>query len=95
MREPQFLLNLLEKLLRYKTEILSLNINKNHSGRRRIERTQENINFLQEKLIEDPRKTERKNSLDFSESTFNRITKCKLKWHPYKIHVRKERNNYK
>ena len=27
----------------------------------------------------------------FSKSTFNRITKRHLKWHPYKMHVRKER----
>ena len=33
--------------------------------------------------------------MDISKSTFSRITKHDLKWHPYKMHVRKERiKNY-
>ena len=32
-----------------------LNVNKNSSGRRKTERTQENIDLLQENLIEGPR----------------------------------------
>ena len=39
---------------KYKTEGSSLNINKDSSGSRGTERTQENINLIQEKLIEDP-----------------------------------------
>ena len=35
------------------------------------------------------------NGLVISKSTFNRITKHNLKWHLNKMHVRKERNNYK
>ena len=58
------------------------------------ERTQENIAPLQEKLIEDPGISARKYSLDISKSTFNRITNRDLKCHLYKLHVRKERNNY-
>ena len=54
-----------------KTEGLNLNLNKNRSGRMRTERTQENINLLQEKLIEDPRISAKKNGLDISKSTFN------------------------
>ena len=54
-----------------KAQDSSINLNKDRSGRRRTERTQENINFLQEKLIEDPRISARKNSLDISKSTFN------------------------
>ena len=78
---------------KYKTEGSSLNLNNDTSGCRRTERAQENINHLQEKLIEDPRISARKNSLGISKSTFNRITKRELKWHPYKMHERKERNN--
>ena len=77
------------------TEGSSLNLNKDRSGRRRTERTQKNINLLKEKLIEDPRISVRKNGLDISKSTFNRITKNDLKQHPYKMHVRKESKNYK
>ena len=45
---------------KYKSEGSRLNLNKDRSGRRGTERTQENINFLQEKLIEDPRMSARK-----------------------------------
>ena len=56
---------------KYKTEGPSLDLNKDRSGCRKTERTQENINLLQEKLIEDLRISAKKN-------TFNRITKVKL-----------------
>ena len=80
---------------KYKTEGSSSNLNKYRSGRRRTERTQENINLPQEQLIKDQRISARKNGLDISEKTFNPITKHYLKWHPYKMRIRKERNNYK
>ena len=64
---------------KHKTEGSSLNQNKNRSGRRGTERRQENIDLLHEKLIEDPRMSARKNCLDISKSTFNRITKRDLK----------------
>ena len=60
-----------KNVIKYKTEGSSLNLNKD---RRRTERTQENITFFQEKLIEDPRISARKNGLGISKSTFNRIT---------------------
>ena len=75
----------------YKTERSSLNLNKDRSGRWKTERAQENINRLQEKLIENPRILARKNGLEISKSTFNRITKLDLKWLPYKMDIRKER----
>ena len=78
-----------------KAEGSRLNINKDRSGRRRTERTQENINLLQENLIEDSRTSATKIGLSICRSTFNRITKRGLKWNPYKMHVRKERNNCK
>ena len=61
---------------------IKLNLNKDRSGRRRTERTQDNINFLQEKLIEDLRISARMNGFVISKSTFNRITKRDLKLHP-------------
>ena len=80
---------------KYQTEGSSLNLNKDRSGRRRTECTQENINLLQEKLIENLRILASKNGSDISKSTFNRIIKRDFKWYPYKIHVRKEKNNDK
>ena len=41
--------------------------------------TQDYINLLQKKLIEDPRVSARNNGLDISKSTFNLITKRDLK----------------
>ena len=55
-----------------KTEGSSYNLIKDRSGRRRIERSQENSNPLQDKLIEDPRiVSARMNGLNISKSTFN------------------------
>ena len=68
-----------------KTEESSLNLSIDRSGRRRTERTQKNIDLLQESPIEDPRISARNNDLNISKSTFNRITKSDLKWH--KMHV--------
>ena len=41
-------------------------------------------------VIEDPKISARKNGLDISKRTSNQITKRNLKWHPYKMHVRKK-----
>ena len=73
----------------------SSNLNQDRSGHRRANRTMRNNNLLQENLIEDPRTSARKNGLDISMYTFNRITELDLKWHLYKMYVRKEGNNYK
>ena len=80
---------------KYKTEGSSLNLNKDRAGRRRTESPQENIKLHLEKIIEDPRISDKKNGLGISKNTFNRITKRDLEWHPYKMHVGEERNNYK
>ena len=68
-----------KNVIKYKTEGSSLNLNKDRSGRRRTGRTKENINLLQENLVEDPRISARKNGLNISKSTFNRIVKRDLK----------------
>ena len=48
-------------------------------------------NLLHENIFEDLRISARKNGLGISKSKLNKITKRDLKWHPYKMHVRKER----
>ena len=80
---------------KYKAIGSSLNLNKDHSGPGRRERTQEKNSLLQEKLIDNQKISARINGLDISKSTFNRITKRDLKWRLHKMQVRKERNNYK
>lgn len=75
---------------KFKTEGTTLNLNKERSGCRRTERTPENINLVREKLIETPKISTRRNGLDISKSTFNRIVKKDLSYHAYKMHVRHE-----
>ena len=60
---------------KYRTEGSSLNVNKDRSGGRRTDHTQENINLIQEMRIEDLIISAEKNGLDISKNTFNRITK--------------------
>ena len=50
-----------------KTERSSLNLNRDRTCRKRTERTQENIDLFQEKLVEDPRISAKKNGLEMRE----------------------------
>ena len=68
-----------KNIMKYKTKGSSLNLNKDRSDRSRTERTQEIIDLLQEKFIEDPRISARRIGLDISKSIFNRIPKHDLK----------------
>ena len=69
---------------------MSLNLNKGNSGRRRTIRTAENIDAVRELLQQDPHASALRNPIQTSCSSFNRITKHDIKWHPYRIHVRHE-----
>ncbi|KAF2354742.1 Protein of unknown function DUF4817 [Trinorchestia longiramus] len=73
---------------KYKTEGTSLNLNKGRSGRKSTERAPENVEIVHQALLAIPDISSRKNGLGKSKSTFNRIVKLELKWHPYKMHVR-------
>ncbi|KAF2360814.1 Protein of unknown function DUF4817 [Trinorchestia longiramus] len=73
---------------RYRTEGTRLNLNKGRSGRRRTERSEENVRIVQGALTEYPKIWARKSGLDVTKSTFNRIITLDLKWHTYKMHVR-------
>lgn len=75
---------------KFKTEGTTSNLNRERSGCRRTERTRENINRVREKLIENSKISTRRNGLDISKSTFNRIVKNDVRYHAYKIHVRHE-----
>ena len=67
-----------------------MNLNKNRSGRKNTARTRENINLVLEHLLEDPKKSPRRNGLDLSKDTFQRIVKYELEWYHYKMRVRHE-----
>ena len=76
-------------MLKYNTERSNLNLDKDRSCRRGRECTRESINPIQENLIKDTKISAIKNGLNISQGTFNRITKSDLKWHLYKMHVKK------
>ena len=81
------------KFEKYENERSRLKLNKDRAVRRRTKRTQENINLLQEKLIENPRISARMIDLNISKSTFNRIAMGDLKWHPNEMNVKRFRKN--
>ena len=76
---------------KYSQHGTSLNRNSGNSGRPRSARTIENIDRVQEVLEEDPRSVScRRNGLGLGKSSFNRIVRSDLKWHPYKMRIRHE-----
>ncbi|KAF2348469.1 Protein of unknown function DUF4817 [Trinorchestia longiramus] len=75
---------------RYRTEGTSLNLNKGRTGRKRTGRSEENVRIVQGALTENLQISARKSGLDVTKSTFNRIITSDVKWHPYKMHVRKQ-----
>ncbi|KAF2349048.1 Protein of unknown function DUF4817 [Trinorchestia longiramus] len=77
---------------RYRTKGTRLNLNKGRSGPKRTGRSEENVRIVQGALTENLQIPARKSGLDVTKSTFNRIITLYLKWHPYKMHVRKTKN---
>lgn len=76
---------------KYTREGTSHNLNKGRSGSLRTARNQENVNRVRRLLEEQPRGIScRRNPLNLTKSTFNRITRHDLKWHPYKICIVQE-----
>lgn len=77
-----------DNVAKYKRNGTSKNLNKGNSGRRRFVRSPENIQAVRDLLNNNPTVSIRRNQLELSRSTFSRVVKHDLKWHPYKIHVR-------
>ena len=73
---------------KYRNHATSLNRNKENSGRRSA-RTAENIGVVRALLERNPRVCARDNVL-LTKSSFNRITKRDLKFHPYHMYIRHE-----
>ena len=68
------------------------NLNKGNSGRRMSGRSDHNIDqvraLLEDQVDKKPDEivcSSRRNNLDLTKSTFNRITRLDIKFHPYKI----------
>lgn len=72
----------------------SLNLNKGNSGRRRTARSAENVqavrDVMQNQLQDGQRISSRRNGLGLTQSTFNRITRLDIRWHPYQMIRRHE-----
>ena len=72
---------------KYRNHATSLNRNKKNSGRKRSARTVEKIEAVRALLERNPRVCARDNGL-LTKSSFNRITKRDLKFHPYHMYIR-------
>ena len=64
-----------KKVRKFNNEGPTMNLNKNRSGRKKTARTRENINLELEHLLEDPKISARRNGLDLSKDTYQRIVK--------------------
>ena len=74
---------------KYRTHATSLNRNMGNSGAPTMVRTPETIDAVRQLLQENPHTCARGNGL-VSKSTFNRITKIDLRFHPYQMKIRHE-----
>ena len=87
--EPSTRMAIWKNVKKYTDYGTSLNRNSGHSGRPKTGRSQENINRVHELLVGNPRGvSSRRNGLEISQSSFVKIVKYDLKWHPYKTRVR-------
>ena len=77
----------LRKFLR---EATCHDLNKGRSGRPRTARTPENIELLRESLTQHGNRSSRRNGLGFSRSSFHRIAKLDIKFHPYVMITRQK-----
>ena len=84
-RNPPAPSTILRNVQRYLNAGTSLNLNKGNSGRRRSIRTAENIEVVRDLLQQNPHVSARRNPLPISRTSFNRITRLEIKWHPYRI----------
>ena len=90
-RPPPVGSTIFRNFIKYNQHGTSLNRNAVRSGRPKSGRSNENIDRVQETLKDNPDNIAcRRNGLGLSKSTFNRICKIDLKWHPYKMRERHE-----
>lgn len=87
--EPPNLSTIRRNYLKYTRFATSLNRNAGNSGRRRTARSQRNIEAVRQELVHHPTSSIRRNNVpQVSRSSFQRIVKLDLNWHPYKIVLR-------
>ena len=87
-RNPSAKTTILSNVRKYTNAGSSLNLNKGNSGRRSTTRSEENVDAVRALLQQTPRVSARRNPLQISHASFNRITRLDLQWHPYQMFVR-------
>ena len=60
-----------------------LNLNKGNSGRTRSIQTAANIEAVRDVLQQNPHVSARRNFVPIFSTSFTRITRLEIKWHPY------------
>ena len=90
-RSPPVGNTILKNVRKYQNTGKCLNRNKSNSGRQTTARNEADIAAVRELLKETPRgASARRNADAVSKSSFNRITKLDIRWHPYRMHLRHE-----
>ena len=88
-RNPPSKSTILWNVRKYQTHGTSQNLNPGRSGRQRTVRSAQNIARVRGALNANPKMSCRRNNLPhISKSTFNRITRKDMRWHPYRIQSR-------
>ena len=75
--------NILANYRKYKEHGTSLNRNKENSGRPRVIRSADNINRVRRSLQRNGKTSARRNGLGICKSSFSRIVRQDIKFHPY------------
>ena len=88
-RDPPSKQTILRNVAKYREHGTSKNLNQGRSGRPKTARSANNIQRVRESLTHNPRQSSRRNDLaNITKSSFNRIARLDLKFHPYKIQRR-------
>ena len=74
---------------KYQRHASSQNRNKGNSGRPKVVRSQQNVDAVRAELTANPEARTRRNNLaHLTKSSFNRIVKFDLKFHPFRMIIR-------
>ena len=75
---------------KYREHGTSLNMNKEHSGRPKTARSEQNVERVRRSLQRNGVVSSRRNGMNISRSSFSRIVKQDLRFHPYVLIERQE-----
>ena len=79
---------ILGNVIKFERDGTIQNLHKRNSRCRRTGRSRANVDAIRDLLENENRVSCRRNTLGLPSSTFNRIVRFDLKWHPYKMHLR-------